>query len=65
MGRTRRYEPRSGEFKKLRANKKKLNKKERKKTKANLQRCMEFATNHRAAIDMCQGHASLYMKDEK
>ena len=55
MGKTKRWLPKDGEFKMLKASKSKRNKKERSKTKkANLQRSMKFASKHRANINMTQ-----------
>lgn len=62
MGKTKRNEPRNGQFKKLRGSKKQRNK-NRRQEKANLQKHIAFATAHRAAIDMTQGSAAMYMKE--
>ena len=64
MGKTNRYQPRNGEFRKLKASKQKRNKRERAK-KANLQKHIKFATGHRAAIDMCQGSAAMYLEEDE
>lgn len=49
MGKTRRYVPKNGEFKRLEASKQKRNsKKDRKKSKANLLKHIRFAVQHRA-----------------
>jgi len=62
MGKTNRYTPCNGDFKKLRANKKQRNKKQRAE-KANLQKHIRFAAQHRAAIDMTQMSAAMYMEN--
>ena len=60
MGKTKRQEPRNGEFKKLKASKKQRNKKQR-AAKANLQKELRFASEHRANRNLAQAHASMYM----
>jgi len=62
MSRTKRQEPRNGQFKKLKASKQKRNKKQR-QVKANLSKHMEFASNHREHLDITSGYsASMYME---
>jgi len=63
MGKTKRHEQRDGEFKKLKASNKKQRNKKQRATKANLQRQLQFASEHRAnrRPNMTQLHASMYM----
>lgn len=64
MGKTKRYQPKNGEFRKLKASKQKRNKKERAK-KTNLTRHLKFASEHRAVIDITEGRSAvMYMKDK-
>ena len=63
MSRTKRNEPRNGQFKELRASKKRRNKKQR-AGKANLTRHIKFATQHREHLDMTQLSAAKYMEDD-
>jgi len=60
MGRTKRQEPRNGNFKKLKASKKQRNKKQR-ATKADLQKHVRFASEHRVNKNMTQLNATMYM----
>ena len=60
MGKTNRYVPKNGEFKKLKGSTKKQRNK-RKFAKANLQKQLQFASEHRANRNLAQLHASMYM----
>lgn len=60
MGRTKRHEPRDGEFKKLKASKKQRNKKQR-ADKVKLQKNINFASEHQANKNMTQLNAAMYM----
>jgi len=62
MSRTKRQQPRNGQFKKLKASKQKRNKKQR-QLKANLSKHMKFASNHREHLDITGGYsAAKYME---
>ena len=64
MSRTKRQEPRNGQFKKLKASKQQRNKKQR-QVKANLSKHMEFATKHRENLDITSGRsAAMYMEGD-
>lgn len=63
MGKTNRFEPRDGNFKRLHGSTKRQRNKKQRVTKTNLMKDIRFASKHRANIDMTQMSASLYMEE--
>jgi len=66
MGKTKRWIPKNGEFKKLRTSSKKIKNKKQRQSKAKLTKHLKFASEHREHLDITAGrHAAMYMENSE